>query len=126
VWVRWLCAVFWWSSTVAVGGFDRGAGGCRGRVTAMTGARPGMEGLSYPRRLLREVYRVMRAYGALYTGVDPATAAEWAAEDARVSGVSSRSVRGLTGPAAAHPERVLHDVPLTALERALQREWGSG
>jgi Family of unknown function (DUF6059) len=85
-----------------------------------------VKSLSYPRRLLREIYRSLKAYGTLYTGVDPTAAAERAAEETAVSAVPPGPVRGLTGPATAHPERVLHDVPLTPLERALQRELRSG
>ncbi|MFE4691785.1 DUF6059 family protein [Streptomyces sp. NPDC056749] len=60
-------------------------------------------------RLLRALRRSLTAYGAPYAGVDP---------EGEVAPAGS-------GPAAAHPERVRPDVPLTPSERAHARELGS-
>jgi hypothetical protein len=44
-----------------------------------------------------------------------------------LAGESARAAAGrpplLLGPPAGHPERLRPDVPLTALERALLRDW---
>jgi hypothetical protein len=67
------------------------------------------------RRLPREVYRALVAYGSQYTGLGPdavaAQAALWPEPD-----------HPLSGPGPAHPERMCEDVPLTPLMRALARD----
>ncbi|MFJ9250072.1 DUF6059 family protein [Streptomyces sp. NPDC101776] len=68
---------------------------------------------SFPRRFLREVYRALVAHGTQYTGVHPEAAAPPA------------PAAVLTGPCAAHPERVCREVALTPAERALARELGA-
>lgn len=67
--------------------------------------------LSLARRILRSIYRVMVAYGTMYTGVDPGGA----------DGTAPASVLEMRGPGPGHPERVRPDVPLTPSERALLR-----
>ncbi|MEU0009076.1 DUF6059 family protein [Streptomyces sp. NPDC006314] len=60
-----------------------------------------------PRNVGRAIYRALSTCGMLYTG--PHVEAE-----------------PLTGPAPGHPERLCADVPLTPLERQLDRELGVG
>ncbi|WP_411107599.1 DUF6059 family protein [Streptomyces sp. cmx-4-9] len=73
---------------------------------------------SLARRLLRSLYGSLVAYGTLYTGGEPKGAVGGLPEPPP----PPAPPRGLTGPGPAHPERVRPDIPLTPLERALQRE----
>ncbi|GAP46207.1 DUF6059 family protein [Streptomyces azureus] len=70
-----------------------------------------------PRRVLREIYRCLVAYGTVHTGLDPGATAG-ALRDA----ASEDPVGPLRGPGPGHPEQVCGDVPLTPLERSLARE----
>ncbi|WP_308363584.1 MULTISPECIES: DUF6059 family protein [unclassified Streptomyces] len=79
--------------------------------------------LSLPRRLLRSIYGSLVAYGSLYTGGEPKGAGGVLPGPPPPPPVPPRV---LTGPGAAHPERVRPDVPLTPMERALLRELKSG
>ncbi|MCX4696858.1 DUF6059 family protein [Streptomyces sp. NBC_01408] len=73
---------------------------------------------SLARRLLRSLYGSLVAYGTLYTGGEPRTANT----PSPAAPPPPAPLRGLTGPARSHPERVRPDIPLTPLELALQRE----
>ncbi|MER6984192.1 DUF6059 family protein [Streptomyces carpinensis] len=67
--------------------------------------------LSLPRRMLHALY--------VYTGLEPYnTMGPPPAGPYFPAG----SLHDLTGPAARHPERIRHDIPLTPLERTLRRE----
>ncbi|MEU9377011.1 DUF6059 family protein [Streptomyces sp. NPDC048255] len=75
---------------------------------------------SLARRLLRSLYGSLVAYGTLYTGGEPrATTTPTPSPEPPPP---AAPLRGLTGPARSHPERVRPDIPLTPLELALQRE----
>ncbi|WP_458246927.1 DUF6059 family protein [Streptomyces sp. MAI_2237] len=72
-----------------------------------------------PRRVLREIYRVLVVYGTLHTGPEPG-----ATVGALRHATPTRPIGPLTGPAAGHPERLCTEVPLTAQELELARELG--
>ncbi|MFI7321993.1 DUF6059 family protein [Streptomyces venezuelae] len=75
------------------------------------------------RRVWREVYAALQAYGAIY--VSPAQPAE---DPARPAEDPVRPVSGPRhgGPPAGHPERLCPEVALTPVERALNRQLESG
>lgn len=67
---------------------------------------------SFTRRVLYRIYDALRVFGTIYTGVEPESLAA-------AGGLPSPR---LTGPSAAHPERLAPEIPLTPLELALLRE----
>ncbi|MEU5901964.1 DUF6059 family protein [Streptomyces venezuelae] len=75
------------------------------------------------RRVWREVYAALQAYGAIY--VSPAQPAE---ETVRPAGETARPAPGPRhgGPPAGHPERLCPEVALTPVERALNRQLETG
>lgn len=77
---------------------------------------------SLARRLLRSLYGSLVAYGTLYTGGEP----KGPVGSLPGPPPPPAPLRGLTGPGPAHPERVRPDIPLTPLERTLQRELRAG
>ncbi|MFE9059173.1 DUF6059 family protein [Streptomyces mutabilis] len=70
-----------------------------------------------PRRVLREIYRCLVAYGTVQTGPIPG-----ATDGAPRGAAPGEPVDPLRGPGPGHPEQVCGDVPLTPLERSLARE----
>ncbi|WP_306335247.1 DUF6059 family protein [Streptomyces sp. KL118A] len=72
------------------------------------------------RRLCREVYAALQAYGAIYVS------GPWVPPGAGPSGkgAAGRELAGkeLAGPPTAHPERLCPEVALTPVERALNRQ----
>ncbi|MGV9558828.1 DUF6059 family protein [Streptomyces sp. NPDC003401] len=72
------------------------------------------------RRVLREVYRGLQAYGAIHVSVGrPPESAVPPGGEAAGPGEPPGPA---PGPPAGHPERLCPDVALTAAERALERE----
>ncbi|MGW6532828.1 DUF6059 family protein [Streptomyces venezuelae] len=70
---------------------------------------------SFIRRLWREVYASLRAYGAFYISAAHPAAAPPPPPAARPG-----------GPPAGHPERLCPEVALTPVERALNRQLENG
>ncbi|WP_055568769.1 DUF6059 family protein [Streptomyces atriruber] len=71
------------------------------------------------RRLCREVYAALQAYGAIYMS------GPWVPPGAGPSGKGPAG-RELAGPPTAHPERLCPEVALTPVERALNRQLKAG
>jgi hypothetical protein len=69
------------------------------------------------RRLLREVYAALQAYGSSHLSGALVPPAPWRQEGEPAE---------LEGPPPAHPERLCPEVALTPVERMLERELEAG
>ncbi|MFI1683038.1 DUF6059 family protein [Streptomyces sp. NPDC020607] len=72
------------------------------------------------RRVWREVYAALQAYGAIYiSGAQPA-------EHTPPPGTAPPKAAPRGGPPAGHPERLCPEVALSPVERALKRQLEAG
>ncbi|MEU6826056.1 DUF6059 family protein [Streptomyces atriruber] len=81
------------------------------------------------RRLCREVYAALQAYGAIYvTGpwVPPGAGPRDGPPPGAEPSGKEPAGQELAGPPTAHPERLCPEVALTPVERALNRQLKAG